>query len=299
MHRIRNLLILIAMTVAILACGLAGAPSVSGGDVATIVASTMQALTPLAPEATATAPATQAQGVPVSYQNVSLILPMGLAADAAPLSMPATTEDNGGPWGVGPAHVEFRLDKYNVPAKTFGVSQIDIYPAQEYSNQNAGANISLQRLKGILGNPSATLNNETLPQVPSFNAASMFASQIQRIQFANGSGVRTLTQYGQAVGPVTNNGMFYHFQGLTSDGKYYIIAVLPVQAGFLESGDNPPASLPAGGIPFPGYQNVGDAKVYDAYYAAVADKLNATPADQFTPSLTVLDALVQSFKVGP
>ncbi len=308
MHKARTILFVIAIAAAILACGLGGAPAASGGSVATIVASTIQALTPASPASTSAsreAPTQAGQptalpGIPVKYQNVSFVIPMGLASDAPPETVAATTEQNGGPWGVAPEHIGFGFDNYgSVTAQHFTVAEIDIYPADDYANQNAGANISLQRLRGILGNPSAQLTNDTLPQVPFFNAASMFAAHTQRLNFANGDGVRMVTQYAQGFVPISNDQTFYHFEGLTSDGKYYIIAVLPIQAPVLQSIIDPNAGTPAGGVPFPGNDSLGTGQVYPNYLAAVSDKLNALPDDQFSPSLATLDALMQSFKVAP
>ncbi len=308
MQKARIVLFAFAIMTVILACGFSGETPPSGDNVATIVAATMEALTPATnggatSEPTQAAQATAApQGIPVSYKNVSFVIPKGLASDAAPQTVAATTEDMGGPWDVAPEHIEFRLDNFDVPANNFDRFLISIYPADAYANVNAGANISLQRLKGLLADPNATLNNKTLPHVAEFNAASMFSAQIKRLHFASGDGVRVVTQYGQAVGPVSNNGTFYHFEGLTSDGKYYIVAILPVQAPFLDPGTNandPNADLPAGGIPFPGYENMGNQQAYDTYFGAVADKLNSTPDDQFSPSLARLDALIQSLTVTP
>ncbi len=297
MHNLRTILFTAALTIIILACDLAGSPAPvpSGDGVATIVAATFQALTPAAPPSN---PTPSVQGVPVSYKNVSFVLPQGLAADAAPQAVPALTGDNAGPWDVAPEHVNFRLDGYNAPDGHFTPINIDVYPAQEYASANSGANISLQRLQGALNDPSAALTNENLPQVPYFNAASMFAAQIQRVHFQSGDGVRLITQYGQAFGPIGNFGTFYHFEGLTADGKYYLVAVLPITAPLLQVSSDQSAQPPAGGVPFPGY-NYSDPKYYDDYFKAITDKLNATPSDQFTPSLATLDALMQSFTVTP
>jgi hypothetical protein len=298
MHNVRNIVFAAAMTGFILACGLGGTPAAPGDDVATIVASTLQALTPVVPASTTTSPTPAPKGIPVTYKNVSFVIPTGLAGDAAPQTIPVATDQNGGPWDAAPEHIEFRLDAYNVPSGGFSICQLDVYPAQEYADANAGANIGLQRLQGLLSDPSAPLTNKTLPQVPYFNAASMLAAQVRRIHFQNGDGVRMVTQYGQAFGPVANNGTFYHFQGLTSDGKYYIVAVLPVQAPFLQNGNDASAPVPAGGVPFPGY-SPSDPKVYDDYFKAVADKFNSRDSGVFQPSLTALDALVQSISVKP
>lgn len=301
MRKVRNVIIAVATTGLLMACALAGASSDANKSVATIVAATIQALTPAVPapaQATQAPPPTVLPGIPVNYRNVSFVIPTGLAADAAPELVPLKTEDNGGPWDAAPEHIRFRLDNYSASPDSFSVNRIDVFPAEAYANANAGANISLQRLKGVLGNPSLTPTNATLPQVPYFNAASMFAAQIRRLHFTNGDGIREVTQYGQAVGPVNNGGIFYHFEGLTSDGKYFLVAVLPIQLPYLQSSSEPNATLPAGGIPFPGY-NFNNAGPYEQYFKAVSEKLDQTEAAVFQPSLTALDALMQSFQVTP
>jgi hypothetical protein len=304
MHRYLKIFFALCATVLVLACSLAGAPSVQTDNVSTIVAATLQSLasaTSAAAQATSTAapPSTAVpQGVQVSYYNVSFLVPKELASGASSQTVPASDEQNGGPWGVAPQHMEFKLNDYNLPSGSFSEILIDVYPAQDYANVYEGAKISLQRLQALLASPSTPLTNENLPQVPFFNAASMFAAQAKFIQFKDGSGVRMITQYGQAVGPVTNSGTFYHFEGLTSDGKYYIVAVLPIQAAFLANGNDPSAQVPADGIPFPGY-NYTDASYYENYFKAVTDKMNATPDESFAPSLGTLDSLIKSLLVSP
>jgi len=83
----------------------------------------------------------------------------------------------------------------------------------------------------------------------------------------------------------------YQYQGLTSDGKYYVIAILPVNIPFLAADDKPDAAVPTDGIPIPA--NGPD----ESYYTAVLQKLNGTSPDAFTPSLTLLDALIQSINI--
>jgi hypothetical protein len=285
-------------TFLILACALAGAPTAQTENVATIVAATLQALASSTPAIALPSPTVAQQGVSVSYYNVSFVVPTSLASGASSQTIPPTDEQKAGPWAVAPQHLEFKLNDYNLPPGYFAEILIDVYPAQDYANAYEGASISLQRLQALLAAPSNPLTNENLPQVPYFNAASMFAAQSKFIQFKNGSGVRMITQYGQAVGPVVNNGTFYHFEGLTSDGKYYIVAVLPVEAKFLANGNDPSAQLPADGIPFPGY-NSTNTSYYDNYFKAVTDKMNATPDDSFSPSLATLDSLIKSLQVSP
>ncbi len=302
MNNLGKILFAVAVTAVILACGLGGTPALPADNVATAVASTMRALTPAVPAATETSPSPQAQatavqGIPVSYKNVSFTLPIGLASDAAPVSVPQAGEDTGGPWGTAPEHIEFRLNNYAVAGTAFSAREIDVYPAGDYANVNAGANIAIQRLQSLLASPATPITTKNMPHVPSFNAAAMLAAQAQRVHFRNGDGVRVVTQYGQAVNPIANDSTFYQFIGLTSDGKYLIIAVLPVQASVLPTGQDPSSPLPAGGVPFPGFST--DASAFNTYFQAVTDKLNGTDSGAFTPSLATLDALVQSLSVQP
>lgn len=301
MNKFRNVVFVIASVGFILACSVTSAAPTQIGSISTVVAATLHALTPAIPEATQPAPPQiiQSNGIPVTFQNVSFVIPNGLASGASSQAVPNNpTDQTGGPWAVAPAHIEFTLNSYNLPPGYFSQILIDVYPAQDYAAMYDGAKISLQRLQAVLSNPSAPMTNDSLPQVPYFNAASMFVAQVNRIQFKNGSGVRMITQYGQAVGPVTNNGTFYHFEGLTNDGKYYVVAVLPIEASFLANGNDPNATAPAGGIPFPGY-NYTDPTYYENYFQAVSSKMDGTAPEAFLPSLAVLDALIQSLQISP
>ena len=162
---------------------------------------------------------------------------------------------------------------------------------------NQGAATSLAHLRVILASPSMPLTRDVIPGVPTFNAGMVFASNMQVLSFGNGTGVRALTEYAQYFAPINNREMIYQFQGLTSDGKYYIIAILPINAPFLAADEDPASTLPADGIPYPDINTAGEAEV-NAYYQAVTDKLNATSPDAFTPSLSQLDALIASITVG-
>jgi hypothetical protein len=283
----------------------ASSPTTAGPSVGTIVAATMQALTAAAPQPTVAPPtATLPSGISVSFENVSFIIPSGLALGANAEAVPAVTGDEQGPWGMAPAHVRFTFyGYYNVTAK-FSVMEIAVYPAQEYAAINYGAGNSLPRLQAILAASAAPIDPANLPRVPFFNAGPLFSAQVNVIEFASGSGVREVTQYGQAVGPAANNATFYHFEGLTRDGQYYIIVVLPVGAPFLVNPDgqfdlnDPNVGLSADGVPFPGYTSMNPAD-YEDYFGAVADKLNASAPEIFSPSLTLLDALIQSITVTP
>jgi hypothetical protein len=57
------------------------------------------------------------------------------------------------------------------------------------------------------------------------------------------------------------------------------------------------AAIPVGGIALP---DINDPNAdWQGYYSAATDLLNATSPEAFTPSLSQLDALIQSMLVAP
>jgi hypothetical protein len=249
----------------------------------------MQALTATANPNVPTPIPSETGGIPVSYENVSFVIPGGMASGANTEKMTSVDTNSGAPWEIAPTHLRFTLTGYPLQGKFFE-PQIFIYPASDYAQVNSVASEQIERLKKALsGSP---LLKETIPNVPFFNAAHIIAADIQLSKFQNGGGVRELTQYDQYPAPINNHELFYHFEGLTSDGQYYVLAILPVTAPILAEDEKAESSVPAGGIPIPA--NTGPN---DVYYFSVTEKLNSLAPDAFTPSIATLDALIQSILV--
>jgi hypothetical protein len=272
--------------------GTPGTPTQSQADeVGTIVAATMQALTPseAVPTEAPTQAATQSGGRAVSFEYASFVLPGGLADEAESEAVPAVSEESGSPWEVAPAHLKFILTGYQLQDK-FHEPRILVYPAEEFAQAHEGAAEQIERLKKALA--GSALLKETLPIVPFFNAGPLIAANIKIVPFQNGSGVRFLTQYAQYSAPINNREMFYHFQGLTSDEQYYVIAILPVTAPVLPADEKAEAAVPEGGVPLP-----IDIGPNDVYYISVTGKLNSLAPDAYLPSLNALDGLIESLLV--
>lgn len=289
-----KILTILALIALLVAC--APAPQQpTGPGVETIVASTFQAMTASAPTVTPTA--TQPSGNIVTLEHVSFTIPEGLALGAKAQLVPAADGENTAPWDMAPEHLLFEFYGYNDQVAKSKAMEIQVFPAQEYAGMNAGARQSLPKLESFLAAPDTSLAADQLPAVPYYNAAQIFAARVKPIQFASGSGVRMMTQYGQAVGPVANSATLYHFQGLTSDGKYYIVAILPLGASFLIDGSDPLAVPPPGGVQFPGYTTLNPSD-YESYFQAVTSALNSAAPGTFSPSLETLDALIESITVS-
>jgi len=259
------------------------------GSVETIVASTFQAMTAAAPTATQTT-----SGIPVSLNGLSFTIPVGLATGATVESRarnePAEGEDL--PWWEKlPAHNEYTLQGYVMLDFDRG-AYLYVYPVDEFIAANEDAAKIIQSLRDLLANPASLSTLKYLPFLPLIPAEQVFHSNVEMVSFQNGSGVRYLTQFSQFPSAITN-GLVYTFQGLTSDGKYYVSTMLPVRVPFLLDPVRD-AVLPADGIPF----EPGDFAGHPAYVAAVTERLNATDPNIFFPALPNLDALIQSIFVS-
>lgn len=273
-----------------LACG-GTAPLTDQSTIETVVAATLQAVTEQAANNPTATSQPSPSGIPVSFQNVSFVIPEGLASGATSELVPAADESSGGPWGVAPEYIEFVLVDYS-PRDDFRPPVIRIYPAQEYAAVNSWAQSSIAKLQAILASPSIPLTNDNLSTIP-FNgaAAQQYAAQAKLIAFNNGNGVGMTSQYAQFPGPILKDGSYYHYEGLTSDGKYMVAIMLPVTLPLQATADNPSAD----GIIHP--NDISDVNALNAYFQGVTDLLNAASPDSFQPNLTQIEALIQSIHI--
>jgi hypothetical protein len=129
-----------------------------------------------------------------------------------------------------------------------------------------------------------------LPYLPWINMAQTFCAQPQILEFAGGRGVRYITQFSQGPGPVLDQQVFYTFQGLTDDGRFYIAAFFPTETGIFPV--EPPPCPECGDA---------DYNPFDAWAAVLSDQLrllNAVSGAEFSPDLALLDDLIASIRIG-
>ncbi|PWB71874.1 MAG: hypothetical protein C3F07_13035 [Anaerolineales bacterium] len=236
------------------------------------------------------------EGLQVMVAPVSFVLPPGLANGVSGEQFPPTEGQDLPYWELTPGHVEIKLEGYALQNR-FHEPKVYAYPAGAYAEMFPGAFESIRRLDNILYAPGGPTLNDELPTVPFFNAAQVFAANIQLISFQNGGGVRFVTEYSQYFATINNTDLFYHFEGVTRDGAYYIVAILPVSAPVLAETSDYAATVPAGGIAPP---DINDPNAnWKGYYDSVQTLLNNTSPESFQPALSQLDALIQSMLVNP
>lgn len=267
----------------------ANTPISSGSGSAPESATATPTLPPTVMEAATTVPTptpVPINGQPIQFGGVSFILPTELGTGIMGEIVPASesNDPNNVPyWDLYPDYTDITLVEYPV-AGSDHFPQIIVYPADKYAAINPSAGQTITDLKALLADPAA--DPENMPFLPTWNAAQVFHAQTQRISFTGGKGVRYITMYSQAVMPINNAALFYTFQGLTDDRKYYVAAIFPI------STDSLPATAQMDQQEFEAL-----ADHYEAYLFQTVDLLKNQTPDQFTPDLTQLDQLIGSIQI--
>jgi hypothetical protein len=184
-------------------------------------------------------------------------------------------------WQAAPQYRLLTLQGYPVTSHQ-SKPEIFIYPAGDLVSANENMGKVAAQLQALLQTQQAEV---PLPFLPLINAQQVIHPQLQNLDFKSGKGIRFLTMYSQGLVPINNFELIYTFQGLTSDGKYYIAAVLPVTNPQLPDDPNVNEQL------------TGVGNDYQNYISKTASLLNEEPAGSFTPDLNKLDALISSIEV--
>jgi hypothetical protein len=184
-------------------------------------------------------------------------------------------------WEIMPQYTRLALQGYPI-SKHVWQPQIFVYPVKDLAAANEAAGKVAQSLQTLLQDQQAGKDLPFLPLMPSQKQAMLARVKFQ--DFKNGKGVSYLTQYANGLVPINNRELIYTYQGLTSDGRYYVAVLLPVYQ----------ASLPADDR---SWQTPLVGSDYTKYVDGVVSSLNQQPAGTFTPDLGKLDALIQSIEI--
>jgi hypothetical protein len=219
----------------------------------------------------------------LTCNELALYLDPALASSANCETVPESAEG----MEVYPQYTNLTLQGYVLSDKFF-TPHISVFPVQRYSE------LLPDYIPGRLSNLQSLISGgaagDSLPFLPSFNAAQVFHAQYQALPFASGGGIRYLTEYAQYFAPVNNHDLFYTYQGLTSDGQYWVSAILPINNPILPANaDNPP-----GGGSWEEFNNN-----FEPYITDMINQLNSQASDSYTPTLAALDALVASITIQP
>jgi len=257
----------------------------------------------------------------VAYRGVTFIYGAELASaviaekrSASPLEC-----DTDKPDGIHPEYIAFifkgtyaadhdgHLQKYDSlenESSFFSPPEIGIYPVEGYKqafsvskDMVAWTEKQVKSLRKLSSQRIASFARE-IPVLPWIEPSPDFQTRVKRLAFASGRGIFFLTHYnpdGYAL--INNQGMGYLFQGLTSDGRYYISGLFPVRAQFLPKDRS--VEEADGFDPVKEYRPGDTAfkKKYAVYRASVVKRLKDLSANRYDPDLTSFEKLIGSLKI--
>lgn len=168
------------------------------------------------------------------------------------------------------------------------LAQVWVFKREDWTKLDPSTAKSVEALQAILKDKPTNFENE-IPVLPLIPASQVFRVRPHYLDFQNGSGVAFITYYAQDVSPVQANQIFYAFQGLTNDGKYYVAAFYPVTTALLPKR----AEDALGGATYDEW-----AKNYSTYLANLVKDLNGLVPAAYAPNLRLVDQMIQSLNVG-
>jgi hypothetical protein len=192
----------------------------------------------------------------------------------------------GGPY---PDYKLVSFDSFFLSSSFFSPYML-IYPAYDYRDMNDYASETIELMLTMLTDSQKITNAKELPYIPPVNAAQVFHSNVAVIEFKNGKGLRYITTYHQNYSPITNQELEYTFQGLTTDGRYFVSISFPAYHSGL------PANYEVFKNSFK--EDAQELKNdYQGYVAKIARKLDQSAQNEFNPPLQVLDEMIKSMEI--
>jgi hypothetical protein len=235
---------------------------------------------------------TPVSGTVIAGYGITAILPEGIAesAEITLQEKEPETEDN---WTV-PEHVQISFTGYEDNGEnTSDYGEITIYrtdaipPSDNYNMWEGSFVYVIDQMQGILKDrPNLEDFEPIYKRLPLFDVASSTNILAYRdyLAFQNGEGYHSLTASGQMIYEPTNATIEYSYIGLTNDGRYFVSVSLPINA----------AALP--GVPVPPFDL--DSEEMREYVLSNGAFFDTLEPESFTPSLTLLDELVNSLYIG-
>lgn len=200
------------------------------------------------------------------------------------------------PGGPEVQHTEFSVSGaepaatiYDAPLaiRVYNTSDFNDYPNQTAQFQ------SLQKLFGDKTDlntfmmPAATNADSNLPFIPIMPASQAIRARAQYVETPSVRGISYITIFRQDVSPFLSNEFVYTFQGFSIDGVHYVSAIFKLDTGLF------PAKVPAD------FDANAFNNGFNDYLKQSVTTLNGAQPTDFTPSLAVFDAIIQSFSFEP
>ena len=232
----------------------------------------------------------------VAFDGFSFNFPASVASGVNITRYPGDPTTLDQPGGPEVRHTQFVLYN-NAPApETFyeGAGGIRVYNTADFAGYDY-AQQQLQLLQMLIAQrpdlaqymtTDQTSNANNLPFLPVVPAVQVIRARAQYVDTGAFSGVSYVTVYRQDVSPFVGSEFRYVFEGISADGSTLI------SANFLLNTALFPAEVPAD------FNMDSFAATFNDYLQQSVATLNGAAPTDFTPALTTLDSIIQSFALS-
>jgi len=181
-----------------------------------------------------------------------------------------------------------------------GSARLVIYTLEEFDDAYAidphmvkWVNDEIAGLRKVLRDPSFRIQGQ-IPRVEFADASDDFYVKVRQYDFQSGDGIIFVTHWNSEVSLISNRNLVYRFEGITADGKYFIVAETPVSVAFL------PDTSP---VDFEGYTarsvyfDQGSEAKLKSYRKSISTRLEKLNANDYSPSLEKFEEIISSLKI--
>jgi hypothetical protein len=227
----------------------------------------------------------------VTFNGISFSFDISLAMNVNISHTPGDPVDFEAPGGPQVGHTEFMLYSDAFPASSLEApASIRVYNTADFAGYTFFEE-RLQQLQTLLSERpdlsaymtvAEDLSENALPFLPVFPAGQVIRARAQYVETAAVNGIAYVTVYRQDASPFTGDEFMYTFQGLSTDGQYYVSAIFRLTTDLFPAEPEPDFDMEAfmAGI--------------NEYFMESITTLNEAAPEDFTPSLATLDAVIQS-----
>lgn len=205
------------------------------------------------------------------------------------------------PDGVEPRHVLFTFDcKGTYCWEGF----VAIYPLEDFPRMYAvnkdmmqGMEEEIEALRKVVNDKHVRYENQ-IPYLRWVDAEQSFQTNVKLSKFDKGNGIYFVTYLSTEMALISNDHLRYIFEGITDDGKYYVLADMPVSVKFFPDG-----SLEE----FEGYERKflfedqpccgAEKDRYKNYVSNITKRLEKLPASGFRPDLKHVERIIESLRI--
>jgi hypothetical protein len=218
------------------------------------------------------------------------------------------------PDGVAPEHIRFEFGKGPKYWEPF----VEIYPIERFPemytvDKRMVKDIvqEIRDLHNVIKNPTLRFHGE-IPYLPYMDAHQEMQAKVKAASFNGGTGIYFVTYIDTETILINNDHLRYIFEGISSDGKNYVLGEIPISLKYLDDITENVDSSSLEGFTYddlmeilrtdekdrknPKYRSL--VKRYNAYLSAVTSRIETTKPDEFNPTLAKLEELIATLRIN-